>query len=124
MTTELGGAGTATARTVGIARRGARNLLIHAGILDGIPERADGVELEMPDDCFAFADRDGLIEPCADLGDPVAAGRAVARVWPVDRTGEAPREIVAGSDGLLLGRHVPGLVKAGDCVAVVGREVR
>ena len=124
VTTELGGAGTTTARTVGIARRGARNLLIHAGILDGEPERADGVELEMPDGCFAFADRDGLIEPCADLGDPVAAGRTVAKVWPTDRTGEAPRELVAGADGLLLGRHVPGLVKAGDCVAVVGREVR
>ena len=122
VTTELGGGGTATARTIAIARRGARNLLVHAGILDAEPETARSVELKMPDGCFAFADRDGLIEPCADLGDPVRSGQAVARVWPVDRTGEAPRELVANADGLLLGRHFPGLVKGGDCVAVVARE--
>ena len=32
ITTELGGKGTATAETVGIAKRGIRNFLIHAGI--------------------------------------------------------------------------------------------
>ncbi len=75
------------------------------------------------DDCFTFADRDGLIETCADLGDGVAAGEVVARVWPLDRTGVAPHELRAGLDGLLVGRHFPGLVKAGDCVAVVARRV-
>ena len=111
-------------RSVGIARRGARNLLIHAGILDGEPERGESVELEMAgDDCFTFADRDGLIEPCADLGDAVAAGQVLARVWPVDRTGTAPYELRARLDGLLAGRHFPGLVKAGDCVGVVARRV-
>ena len=123
VTTELGGGGTATARTVDIARRGARNLLIHAGILDGEPEATDSVELEMPGgECFAFAERDGLIEPCADLGDAVLGGQVVARIWPPDRTGVAPHEVRAGHDGLLAGRHFPGLVQAGDCVAVVARR--
>ena len=36
ITTELGGKGTATAETVRIAKRGIRNFLIHAGILEGI----------------------------------------------------------------------------------------
>ena len=124
VTTELGGGGTASARTIDIARRGARNLLVHAGILDGELETTAGVELEMPDGCFTFSDRDGLIEPLVDLGGPVEAGRPVARVWPVDRTGEAPRELIAGADGMLLGRHFPGLVKGGDCAAVVGRALR
>ena len=35
VSTELGGGGTATARSVGIARKGIKNLLIHAGILEG-----------------------------------------------------------------------------------------
>ena len=35
VTTELGGGGTATARTIAIARRGVRNVLMHAGILEG-----------------------------------------------------------------------------------------
>ena len=37
VTTELGGAGAATTRSVGIARKGVRNLLRHAGILPGDP---------------------------------------------------------------------------------------
>ena len=46
-------------------------------------------------------------------------GDVVARVWPVDRTGVAPVEYRAGRGGLLAGRHFPGLVKAGDFMAVV-----
>jgi N-alpha-acetyl-L-2,4-diaminobutyrate deacetylase len=37
VTTELGGGGTTRASTVAIARRGVRNLLVHAGILKGRP---------------------------------------------------------------------------------------
>ncbi len=39
------------------------------------------------------------------------------------RTGMAPVEIRAGLTGLLAARHFPGLVKAGDCAAVVAVEV-
>ncbi len=39
VTTELGGGGTSSARTVAIARRGVRNLLVEAGILRGEIER-------------------------------------------------------------------------------------
>ena len=39
VTTEIGGGGTATARTVAIAKRGVRNVLKHAGILAGEVER-------------------------------------------------------------------------------------
>lgn len=122
VTTELGGAGTTRAATVAIARRGARNLLVHAGILDAAPDPAPEPTrwLDMPSgDCFTFAEDDGLIEPVRDLGEPVAAGEVVARIHPVHRTGLAPVELRAGLAGLLVARHVPGLVKAGDCAAVV-----
>ncbi|MCI5078173.1 N(2)-acetyl-L-2,4-diaminobutanoate deacetylase DoeB [Oricola sp.] len=120
VTTELGGGGTATARSIAIARKGARNLLIHAGILQGEPETARSVHLDMPDDdCFVFAMHDGMIEPCLDLGDTVEKGARLARVWPVDRTGAAPVDCHAKRSGVLAARHFPGLVKAGDCVAVI-----
>jgi len=120
VTTELGGGGTATARLIRIARKGARNLLIHAGILDGTREMAPSIEMDMPDsDCFVFAEHDGLIEPTADLGDYVREGDEVARVWPTDRTGVPPVSYAAKRDGILAARHFPGLVKAGDCMAVV-----
>ena len=119
VTTELGGGGTARAETVAIARRGAANLLRHAGILPGAVEAAPTRWLDMPEGCFSFAPRDGLVETSVDLGAPVRAGEVIARIHAVDRTGLAPEEIRAGIGGLLAARHFPGLIQAGDCAAVI-----
>lgn len=120
VTTELGGGATATASTVAIARRGAMNLLKHAGIVAGEPDVQPSRWLDMPSaDCFTFAQEDGLVEFRADLGDPVRAGDVIARIHPVGRTGLAPVEHRAALDGLLAARHFPGLIKPGDCLAVV-----
>lgn len=120
VTTELGGGGSATAASVTIARRGLRNVLIHAGILSGSVERAPSVMLDMPgDDCYHFAPASGLIEPMVDLGGRVESGAVLARIWPVERTGTAPLEVCAQRGGLLIGRHFPGLVQTGDCLAVL-----
>lgn len=121
VTTELGGGGTATARSAAIAIRGARNVLRHVGILSGQVERkGTSVMLDMPgDDCFHFAARDGLIHPLVDLGDPVRAGQPIAQIWPADRTGVAPDQVLANRDGLIAARHFPGLVQGGDCLAVI-----
>jgi N2-acetyl-L-2,4-diaminobutanoate deacetylase len=120
VTTELGGGGTARAETVRIARRGVLNVLRHAGIVAGPVEAAPTRWLDMPSgDCFVFAEDDGLIETMLDLGEPVAEGQVVARIHGIGRTGTPPREIRAGLAGLLVARHFPGLVKAGDCAAVV-----
>jgi N-alpha-acetyl-L-2,4-diaminobutyrate deacetylase len=120
VSTELGGGGTATARSIGIARKGVRNVLIHLGALQGEPETGPTVELDMPDaDCFVFAENDGLIEPMVDLGEAVARGQAIARIWPVDRCGGEPITYQARRDGVLAARHFPGLIKPGDCLGVV-----
>lgn len=121
VTTELGGGGTGRAETIAIARRGVADLLRHAGILEGAVEERPTRWLDMPSgDCFRFAEDAGLIETCVDLGGMVRAGDVLARIHPVGRTGGVPAEIRAGLDGILAARHFPGLVKAGDCVAVVG----
>ncbi|MGN6303764.1 MAG: N(2)-acetyl-L-2,4-diaminobutanoate deacetylase DoeB [Mesorhizobium sp.] len=124
VTTELGGGGTSRAETVRIARRGIMNVLRHTGIVNGADERTRTCWLDMPGgDCFSFAEDDGMIETMVDLGEPVRQGEVVARIHSVGRTGLAPVEIRAKLDGLLAARHFPGLVKAGDCVAVVAVEV-
>ena len=121
VSTELGGGGSATAATIEIARQGIHNLLIHAGIVRGDPVVRSSTDIDMPDDnCFIFASAPGLYEPCVDLAQPVARGDLVARIWPVDRTGVAPVDCIAQRDGLLVGRHFPGLIQLGDCVAVIG----
>ena len=124
ITTELAGGGTTRASTVAIAKRGVRNVLIHAGILSGRIEQTASQMLDMPsDDCFVFSQHDGLIEPCIDLGQPVRKGDVIAKIWPVDRTGAAPVQYHAAMDGVLVGLHFPGLVKTGDCVAVAAQIV-
>ncbi|MFB9984117.1 N(2)-acetyl-L-2,4-diaminobutanoate deacetylase DoeB [Mesorhizobium kowhaii] len=124
ITTELGGGGTSRAHTVRIARRGVLNVLRHAGIVDGAVERAPTQWLDMPSgDCFSFAEDDGMIETMVDLGEPVEEGAVLARIHSVGRTGIAPQEIRAKMSGMLAARHFPGLVKTGDCAAVVAVHV-
>ncbi|WBU63902.1 N(2)-acetyl-L-2,4-diaminobutanoate deacetylase DoeB [Paracoccus aerodenitrificans] len=120
VTTELGGGGTASARTAEIAIRGAKNLLRHTGILTGQIEAGESTMLDMPgDECFHFAERDGLLHMLVDLGDPVTAGQPIAHIWAPDRTGVAPVEVRANRDGILAARHFLGLVQSGDCLAVI-----
>lgn len=120
VTTELGGGGTARAETVRIARRGVLNVLRHAGILAGAVDRQPTRWLDMPSaDCFVFAEEDGLIEPMADLGEAVREGQALARIHPLGRTGLPVQTIRARISGLLTARHFPGLIKSGDCAAVM-----
>ncbi|TRD15257.1 N(2)-acetyl-L-2,4-diaminobutanoate deacetylase DoeB [Palleronia caenipelagi] len=121
VTTELGGGRSSTALSNAIAKRGLRNVLIHAAILRGKIETRPTVTLTMPDDdCYLFSAAEGLHEPMVDLGAEVRAGDLVARVWPADRTGIAPGEYRAQRDGVLIGRHFPGLIQMGDCIAVLG----
>ncbi|MCG8908353.1 N(2)-acetyl-L-2,4-diaminobutanoate deacetylase DoeB [Pseudomonas sp. DP-17] len=120
VTTELGGGGSSSARSVAIARRGVRNVLVQAGILHGKVEPAESVMLDMPDgDCFVASQHGGLLEMCRDLGDKVERGEVLARVHDVLRTGAAPVEYRARRSGILAARHFPGLVQSGDTLAVV-----
>lgn len=120
VTTELGGGGSSSARSNGIARRGIHNVLVHAGILAGTLEKAPSIMLDMPsDDCFSFAEHDGLFEICVDLGTTVRKGDVIAKVWPAERTGAAPNLYKSKMDGIVTARHFPGLIKMGDCMMVL-----
>src|SRR5262249_11620540 len=124
LSTELGGGGTARADTVRIAKRGVRNLLIHAGVLKGEPERAPSAFLDMPDGaCYIGALGGGLVEFAIDLGARVRRGDLVARVHDVERTSGSVVDYCATRDGILAGRHFPGLVQIGDTLAVIGVPV-
>jgi N2-acetyl-L-2,4-diaminobutanoate deacetylase len=121
VTTELGGGGSSSASSNAIAKRGLRNVLIHFGILEGEMQFEPTVNLTMPDnDCFIFSEDDGLYEVMVELGDPIAKGDLVARIWPVGCNGLPPVEYRARRNGLLICRHFPGLIQSGDCAAVIG----
>jgi N-alpha-acetyl-L-2,4-diaminobutyrate deacetylase len=120
VSTELGGGGSASAHTAGIAKRGVANFLRHAGILSGACEEAESLVLDMPDGrCYVMSDVSGLVEYIVDLGETVEARQILARVYDVERSGRAPIEYRAGVSGILVGRHFPGLIAMGDVLAVV-----
>lgn len=123
VTTELGGQGSATPYTTEIARKGVRNILIHAGILNGELEVAPTRHLSQPDDaCFHFTAEGGLVEFLISLGDTVTIGEPIARIWDMRQTGRTPITVTAQRDGLLMARHHPGICQAGDCLAVLAVE--
>ncbi|SAL66359.1 ectoine utilization protein EutE [Caballeronia peredens] len=123
VSTELGGGGSSTARSVAIAERGVHGFLAYAGVVEKPKTQGEArttTLLDMPDgSCYTTSEHSGLLEMCRDLGDTVKAGDVLARVYDMTRTGAAPVEYRAKRDGLLAARHFPGLVQMGDTVAVV-----
>jgi N-alpha-acetyl-L-2,4-diaminobutyrate deacetylase len=101
ISTELAGGGSTSSYTVGIAKKGIRNILRHAGITKGDLEISDTLNLDMPDQrCFVFSETSGLIEHCFELGDEVKAGQLIAKVHNIERTGVPPQEYYSGIDGI------------------------
>jgi len=127
VSTELGGGGTTSPHTAGVAKRGVHNFLVHAGILDAKPLVVDtpSVKLDMQqDNAYVFSQHNGLLEPCVKLGDPVKTGDLIAQVYNTERTGSAPVEYTATSDGIIMGRNFPSLIKIGDFMNVIARIVQ
>jgi N-alpha-acetyl-L-2,4-diaminobutyrate deacetylase len=124
VSTELGGGGTSSPKTVAIAKRGVHNLLVHAGILQEEPIHPESpmVQLDMQqDNAYVFSQHDGLLEPSVGLGDSVRHGDLIARVYATERSGTSPVEYHAASDGIIMGRHYPSLIKIGDFMNVIAR---
>ena len=94
VSTELGGGGTARPDSIGLAKRGIRNFLVHAGVLHGRIEPKPSLQLDAPDDAwYVVSTTSGLIEFSVDLGQSVRAG-------------------------ILAGRHFAGPVQTGDLIAL------
>ena len=120
ISTELGGGGSATARTAHIAKRGILNVLKHAKILQGDCDVEPTINLIMPSDhCFITSQTSGLLEMCVDLDEVLKIGQTVALVHNIEHTGKSPVKHLAMMDGILTGRHFPGLIGTGDCLAVI-----
>jgi N2-acetyl-L-2,4-diaminobutanoate deacetylase len=120
VSTELGGGGTASARSIRITDRGLRNFLIHTGTLEGEIEPRPTVRLDMPGDaCFVTSENDGVVEMYKDLGEEAGAGEPIAAIHPIHKTGLAPLVYRANISGIVMARHFPGLIQPGDCLAVV-----
>jgi N-alpha-acetyl-L-2,4-diaminobutyrate deacetylase len=126
VTTELGGGGSTTPERVAIAERGLHNLLCHLGMLDEAPMKAPAPPrfAHTPEDGFVVCDDAGLFEPLVELGASVEAGQPLGCIHFFEETDREPRTYASPRDGFLYARHFPGLIKRGDCLAVLGDERR
>ena len=124
--TELGGGGTSTPQSLAVTERGVRNFLVHYGLVAGevkMPAEPQ-VYLDMPDaSCYVQSEHSGLLELTFALGDRVAKGEVIARVYDMTRSGTPPVEYHAGRSGLLAARRFPSLVNMGDTIAVIADVV-
>ncbi len=122
ISTELGGGGTTSPETINIAERGLHDTLAHFGILQDAPIGNGKTRfLETPADAYVVAKTDGMFEFTASLGDEYRAGDLLARIYDIDNPTVAPKEYHAPCDGILIHRHLAGLIKRGDCLAVMGQ---
>lgn len=121
ISTELGGRGSVVAARVKIAERGIHNILAHLGVIDGAVEEPETPTrlMDTPGENFVRAETAGIYEPLVDLGEEVAAGLPIGQVWVYDEPQTPPMVYTAPADGLLYARHVPGLIRRGDCMALV-----
>ena len=121
VTTELGGGGSTCTATNRIAAVGVNGFLAHAGIVPPAPVSAASVEVDVPDaDCFSTAEQSGLMQPLVDPGAQVKQDQPLCQIIPLHRSGAAVVVYRAKRDGILLGRHYPGLTRPGDTLALVG----
>ncbi len=66
-------------------------------------------------------ERNELLDPRVEPGDPVRKGDVIARIYTTERTGSDPVEYLAASDGIIVGRHFSSLIKIGDSMNVITR---
>lgn len=118
--TELGGSGTASVESVGVAERGVRRVLKHVGSLPDIdlgqtPPPTRLMEIRGRDD-FVYSPDYGLWEPLVNLGDDVRAGQPAAAVYCPQTPWRDPVLAHFAASGKVICRRVPGLVERGDCL--------
>jgi len=127
LSSELGGGGRLNPENLAITKRGVRNVLRHAGVLEGSPEPGEygpSRRITVPDLAhYVFAPMDGIWEAAHPLGSMVERGASAGRLHLIEDPDRPPIPLDHGATGLLwCVRHV-GRVRAGDPVAVIARDL-
>jgi N-alpha-acetyl-L-2,4-diaminobutyrate deacetylase len=127
LSSELGGGGRLNPSNLAITRRGARNVLHHAGILEGPPEVGSyGTARRMTVPTlshYVFAAADGIWEARDALGTEVAEGAPAGLLHRIEAPADPALPLRYGAGGLLWCVRHAGRVKTGDPVAVIAEPL-
>lgn len=127
LSSELGGGGRLNPQALTITKRGVRNVLRHAGVLEGLPELGDygpSRRMTVPDLAhYVFAPVDGIWEAAHPLNSTVQAGAPAGLLHRIEDPGGPPIVLSYKATGLLWCARFAGRVKAGDPVAVIAIDM-
>ena len=122
--TELGGGGGVDLEGLEVGTTGVNRVLSHLGVIP-----ADTSDSNIRNSRLVtygsgpFAPISGLFEPYCVMGDEVKAGQIAGCIHPRDDPGRDPVEPQFPTDGLIVGRRVPAVVKRGDFLFSVATDV-
>lgn len=112
------------------AYEGTKNVFRHYGMLRGDIVKIDATRATPPRfmnaanlDDYLPAPGSGIWEPVIGLGDEVAEGQLLGRLHDFDDHSEAPLELRAHRDGVVLMMHFPARTEKGVTLYVIAREV-
>ena len=118
LTTELGGGGFVTPKSLCIAEQGMRRVLSHVGLLRGpVPPPASTRLTEtVGDDYYVHASESGLFEPLVELGEEVSARQPAGRIQFHHTPWREPAVVAFERPGLVICKRVPAHCERGDCL--------
>ncbi|ALP68080.1 succinylglutamate desuccinylase/aspartoacylase family protein [Paraburkholderia caribensis] len=129
ITAEIGGGGAVNPLLLDEARRGLLHFLAHIGVLSGplVPDAPPAVTRFLRvagAQHYVYAYDSGIYEPLVELGQRVRAGQPAARIHFPDTPLKEPVTCHFASDGEVVCKRVPALVKRGDCLFHLADEDR
>ena len=141
VTTELGGSSRIPVAVQTLAWSGLTNVLRHFGVLEGevVTRSSLGLPPATLVDCryddgkvgavnsglfdAIVAPVGGLFEVMLEPGSPVVEGQPVGRIWSPDDPSRDPVYLVSPMTGYLMGLRTLPVVKEGQSMALIGREI-
>jgi N-alpha-acetyl-L-2,4-diaminobutyrate deacetylase len=124
ISTELGGGGFVSQKTLSIAENGIRNILRHFEILPNneksVPETRF---METPEKgSYLMSPNEGLYEPLIELGEQVNKGQLIGRLHSLTEIDSSALEIISKIEGTLVTRAGRAPVKHWDTIAVIASD--
>ena len=124
ISTELGGGGFVSPRTLLIAENGIKNILRHFEILPKINETVPETRfMETPENGgYIMSPKAGLFEPLIDLGEVVKKDQIIGCLHSITEIDSPVVEITSKVEGILVTRAGRAPVKHWDTVAVIASD--